>query len=95
MLTKLASLSPLYWSHSLTTEIVAKCIISLLLSLTTCPHAVRDVGPEGGDGEESQSVEEEEAGGRDQEDQPEPEEEVELLVDDVVGKDTYGLQYNQ
>ena len=53
-----------------------------------CPEFVGDEGPEGREEEESQSVEEKEGCGRDQEYQPEPEEQVELLVDDVVGKHT-------
>ena len=57
----------------------------------TCPHFIGDEGPEGREEEESESVEEEEDCGRDQEGQPEPEEEVELLVDDVVGKHTDGV----
>ena len=58
----------------------------------TFPYYVGDVGPEGGNQIESESVEEEEGGCGDQEDQPEPEEQVELLVDDVVGQHTDGLQ---
>ena len=58
----------------------------------TCPEFVGDEGPQWREDVESQSVEEEEDSSRDQECQPEPEKQVELLVDDVVGKHTDRLQ---
>ena len=58
----------------------------------TCPDCVSDVGPEGREEVEGEPVEDEKGGGGHQEYQPEPEEQIELLVDNIVGKHTDGLQ---
>ena len=89
--TKLLILSSFNCSVSLTTKTlglsIKKCI-----SIITCPDCVSDVGPKGREEVEGEPVEDEKGGGGHQEYQPEPEEQIELLVDNIVGKHTDGLQ---
>ena len=57
----------------------------------TCPEGHSDQGPEAGHGEECDPVDQEAHGHRDQGQEPEPEEKEELLVDNVVWKNTNSL----
>ena len=59
--------------------------------MPTCPEGHGDEGSEAGHGVENDPVHQEANRQGEQEQVPEPEEQEELLVDDVVGKDTYGL----
>ena len=54
----------------------------------TCPAGGGDPDPEAWEEEEAGPVGDQEEGCQGEEEQPEPEEEVELLVDHVVGQDT-------
>ena len=60
----------------------------------TCPEGHGDPCPEAGHSVEGDPVHQEANGHRDQGQEPEPEEQEELLVDNVVGKNTNGLTLN-
>ena len=60
--------------------------------LPTCPEGHGDEGSEAGHGVEDDPVHQEADRQGEQEQVPEPEEQEELLVDDVVGKNTDGLR---
>ena len=59
--------------------------------LPTCPEGHGDEGSEAGHGVEDDPVHQEADRQGDQDQIPEPEEQEELLVDNVVGKNTNGL----
>ena len=61
------------------------------MEIPTCPEGHRDLRPEAGHGEEGEPVDQEAQRQGDQGQVPEPEEQEELLVDNVVRKNTNGL----